>query len=66
MACFSIRLEKPLAAEKERSRHPRMGDAEPDATITHVIEILLIEEVNNIEPQEQFLIVPSQRDRVRH
>ena len=40
---FSIRLKKPLAAEKERPRHPRMRHSQPDAAFSLIDVILLIQ-----------------------
>jgi hypothetical protein len=51
--------EEPLTAEKERARHPGMAYTKPDAALTSVVEILLIKQIDNIEPQDQFLPMPG-------
>lgn len=57
MARFSIRLKEPLAAEKERPRHPRMRHPQTDA-VSCVVKILLIQQVDDVEPQHELLGVP--------
>jgi len=43
MACFSIRLEEPLAAEEKRPRHPRMRDPQTDTPLALIDEVLLVQ-----------------------
>ena len=65
MACFSIRLEKPLRTKEIRPRRPRMRNPQTDAPFTVVIEVVLVEQIDDVEAQQHLLIVPGQRDHVR-
>lgn len=53
-------LEEPLAAEKERPRHPRMRHAQADAPFAAIDVVLLIEQIDHIEPEQELLSVPRQ------
>ncbi len=59
MAWFSIRLEEPLSAEKEGARHPGMGHTESDTAFPLVNEVLLVQRVHDIKPQQQLLSMPG-------
>ena len=60
MARFSIRLEEPLSAEKERSRHTGMGYPKTDTAFALVDEILLVQRIDDIKPDQELLSVPGQ------
>jgi hypothetical protein len=64
MARFSIRLKEPLRTEKERTGHPRMGHSQPDTAPAHIVEVLLVEQVDDIESQQQLLLIPRQWEDV--
>lgn len=55
---FGIWLEEPLAAEKERPRHAGMGHTKADTALPEVIEVLLVQRIHDIEPQQQLLSMP--------
>ncbi len=42
-----------------------MRHTEADTAFALVDEVLLIQRIDNIEPQQQFLIMPGQRDDMR-
>ena len=52
VALFGIWLEEPLAAEKEGPWHPGMGYPQADTTLPEVIEVLLVQRIHDIEPQQ--------------
>src|SRR6185437_11075632 len=52
--------EEPLPAEEEGARHTGMRHAETDTAFTLVDEILLIQGIHNIEPEQQLLPMPGQ------
>ena len=42
-----------------------MRDTQPDTPLASIDEILLIQQIHHVKPQQQLLIVPRQRDDVR-
>ena len=57
--------EEQLPTEEEGSRHAGMRHTEADTAFAMVNEVLLIERIDDIERQQQFLIMPGQRDDMR-
>jgi hypothetical protein len=55
---FGIWLEEPLPAEEERPRHTGMRHSKTDTAFTLVDEILLIQCIHNIKPDDKLLAVP--------
>ena len=57
----SCGLEEPLAAEEERPWHPRVRHSQPDAPLSLIDVVPLIEQVDDIEAEQEFLPFPWQR-----
>ena len=45
---------------------PRMRDTETDAALALIDEILLIQEIDDVESHEHFLLIPRQIEGVRN
>src|SRR2546430_1093407 len=55
-------LKEPLTAKEERSGHAGVRDAQSDAPFAQIVKILLIQQVDHIEPQQKFLLVGQWND----
>ena len=58
VARFSSRLEEPLPAKEKRSRHPGVRDTETDTAFALINEIFLVQRINDIKPNQEFLSMP--------
>ena len=42
-----------------------MGHSEPDTASARIVEVLLVEHIDDIEPHQHLLLIPRQREYVR-